>query len=172
MFGKKKIKFIVLDVDGVCTDGKLYYNTNGEVTKAFYAPDGVGIRSALRAGIGIAVITGRVDESVAKRIKDLGITDYYAGFESKLEPIQEIRQKHHLSWDEMAYIGDDWIDLDPMNSVGCPIAVANAAEAVKNIACYITKLKGGEGAVREAIEYVFSLNGVRSAELAQMWTHD
>lgn len=173
MFDKQnKVKFIVLDVDGVCTDGKLYYNNNGEVTKSFYAPDGIGIKSALRAGIGIAIITGRVDKAVAKRVAELGITDYYAGFESKLEPIQEIRQKHQLTWGEMAYVGDDWIDLDPMNSVGYPIAVANAAEAVKNIACYVTKQRGGEGAVREAIEYIFSLNGLRSADVAQMWTHD
>ncbi len=168
----QKVKLIVLDVDGVCTDGKLYYNAQGEVTKSFYAQDGIGVKSAIRAGISIAVITGRADEAVAKRVKELGITDYYAGFESKLEPIQELRQKYQLSWGEMAYVGDDWIDLDPMNSVGYPIAVANAAEAVKNIACYVTKLKGGEGAVREAIEYIFTLNGLRSAEVARMWTHD
>ncbi len=165
-----KVNFIVLDVDGVCTDGKLYYNSNGEVTKAFFAQDGLGIKTAMSVGIGVAVITGRNDIAVSKRMEALEITEYYAGYHAKLEPMQEIKEKYKLTWEEMAYVGDDWIDLDPMSKVGYPIAVANAAKAVKDIAKYVTEAKGGEGAVREAIEYIFTINGLEVAEVAKMWT--
>ncbi len=163
------VRFLVLDVDGVCTDGKLYFQENGHPIKCFNAQDGIGIKTALMAGIGIGIITGRSDPCVLARMSQLGVKDYYAGFESKLPKLEAIRQKYHLKKEEMAYLGDDWIDLDPMRSVGMPMAVANAVEQVKKEALYVTSAHGGEGAVREAVEFLLASrrDGKNPADL---WT--
>lgn len=150
------VRFLVLDVDGVCTDGKLYFQENGHPLKCFNAQDGIGIKTALMAGIGIGIITGRNDPCVLARMSQLGVRDYYAGFESKLPKLEAIRRKYHLRKEEMAYLGDDWIDLDPMRSVGMPMAVANAVAQVKKEALYVTSARGGEGAVREAVEFLLA----------------
>lgn len=163
------VRFLVLDVDGVCTDGKLYFQENGHPVKCFNAQDGIGIKTAMLAGIGIGIITGRNDPCVLARMSQLGVTEYHAGFESKLPKLEAIRQKYGLKPEEMAYMGDDWIDLDPMRTVGMPIAVANAVAQVKKEARYITAARGGEGAVREAIEFLLNarLDGKNPADF---WT--
>ena len=163
------VRFLVLDVDGVCTDGKLYFQENGHPLKCFNAQDGIGIKTALMAGIGIGIITGRNDPCVLARMSQLGVRDYYAGFESKLPKLEAIRRKYHLRKEEMAYLGDDWIDLDPMRSVGMPMAVANAVAQVKKEALYVTSASGGEGAVREAVEFLLASrrDGKNPADL---WT--
>ena len=163
------VRFLVLDVDGVCTDGKLYFQENGHPVKCFNAQDGIGIKTAMLAGIGIGIITGRNDPCVLARMSQLGVTEYHAGFESKLPKLEAIRKKYGLKPEEMAYMGDDWIDLDPMRTVGMPIAVANAVAQVKKEARYITSARGGEGAVREAIEFLLNarLDGKNPADF---WT--
>ena len=163
------VRFLVLDVDGVCTDGKLYFQENGHPVKCFNAQDGIGIKTAMLAGIGIGIITGRNDPCVRARMSQLGVTEFYAGFESKLPKLEAIRRKYDLTPEEMAYMGDDWIDLDPMRSVGMPIAVANAVAQVKKEARYITSARGGDGAVREAIEFLLNarLDGKNPADF---WT--
>ena len=163
------VRFLVLDVDGVCTDGKLYFQENGHPVKCFNAQDGIGIKTAMLAGIGIGIITGRNDPCVLARMSQLGVTEYHAGFESKLPKLEAIRKKYGLKPEEMAYMGDDWIDLDPMRTVGMPIAVANAVAQVKKEARYITAARGGEGAVREAIEFLLNarLDGKNPADF---WT--
>ena len=163
------VRFLVLDVDGVCTDGKLYFQENGHPVKCFNAQDGIGIKTAMLAGIGIGIITGRNDPCVLARMSQLGVTEYHAGFESKLPKLKAIRKKYGLKPEEMAYMGDDWIDLDPMRTVGMPIAVANAVAQVKKEARYITAARGGEGAVREAIEFLLNarLDGKNPADF---WT--
>lgn len=168
----KNIKFIVLDIDGVCTDGKLYYDREGNITKCFNVQDGVAIHSALRMNVGVGIISGRKDPLVEKRAEELNIKDYYGGFASKLASLKEIKEKYGLEWSEIAFIGDDWVDLDPMMKVGLPIAVANACPEVKKVAKYITKAKGGEGAVREAIIHIFSKQGVSRKNLARLWMHN
>ena len=163
------VRFLVLDVDGVCTDGKLYFQENGHPVKCFNAQDGIGIKTAMLAGIGIGIITGRSDPCVLARMSQLGVTEFHAGFEAKLPKLESIRRKYGLKPEEMAYMGDDWIDLDPMRSVGMPIAVANAVAQVKKEARYITAARGGEGAVREAIEFLLNarLDGKNPADF---WT--
>ena len=151
-----KVRFLVLDVDGVCTDGKLYFQENGHPIKCFNAQDGIGIKTALLSDLGIGIITGRNDPCVLARMSQLGVKDYYAGFEAKLPKLEAIRQKYGLQKEEMAYLGDDWIDLDPMRSVGMPMAVANAVAQVKKEALYVTSARGGEGAVREAVEFLLA----------------
>ena len=163
------VRFLVLDVDGVCTDGKLYFQENGHPVKCFNAQDGIGIKTAMLAGIGIGIITGRNDPCVLARMSQLGVTEFHAGFESKLPKLEAIREKYGLKPEEMAYMGDDWIDLDPMRSVGMPIAVANAVAQVKKEARYVTAARGGDGAVREAIEFLLNarLDGKNPADF---WT--
>ena len=163
------VRFLVLDVDGVCTDGKLYFQENGHPVKCFNAQDGIGIKTAMRSGLGIGIITGRDDSCVRARMSQLGVTEYHAGFESKLPVLKSIMAAHGLRPEQMAYMGDDWIDLDPMRSVGFPIAVANAVLQVKKESAYVTAARGGEGAVREAIEFILASrkDGTNPADL---WT--
>ncbi|MDL2316110.1 HAD hydrolase family protein [Desulfovibrio sp. OttesenSCG-928-A18] len=164
------IRMLVLDVDGVLTDGGLYYDLQNQVMKRFDVQDGLGIKIAQRAGIGIAVITGLDSPAVAARVRDLGISDYYAGFLDKRACLEEIRARHNLQWEQMAYLGDDWVDLSVMDMVGLPMAVANAQPEVKNIANYITTAKGGQGAVREVIRHLLMAQGKYDAVLAA-WSH-
>ena len=163
------VRFLVLDVDGVCTDGKLYFQENGHPVKCFNAQDGIGIKTAMKAGIGIGIITGRNDPCVLARMSQLGVTEFHAGFEAKLPKLEAIRQKYDLKPEEMAYMGDDWIDLEPMRSVGMPIAVANAVAQVKKEARYVTAARGGDGAVREAIEFLLNAR-LEGKNPADFWT--
>ena len=134
-----------------------------------HAQDGIGIKTALYAGLGVGIITGRNDPCVLARMSQLGVTEYHAGFEAKLPKLEAICRKYGLKMEEIAYVGDDWIDLDPMRSVGMPIAVANAVAQVKKEARYITAARSGEGAVREALEFLLAarLDGKNPADY---WT--
>ncbi len=165
----KKIKFLVLDIDGVCTNGQLYMNSEGQTTKTFHVHDGIGIKTAFMAGIEIGIITGRKDKCVEERMRPLGVTEYYSGFYSKLEPLQKISENKNISYEEMAYLGDDIIDLDPLLRVGLPCAVQNAREEVKKIASIITQTKGGDGAVRELVEILLACQEKQPAAL--YWIH-
>ncbi|MBP3730574.1 MAG: HAD hydrolase family protein [Mailhella sp.] len=170
-FDAARVRFIVLDVDGVCTDGKLYMLENGRAIKCFSSLDGLGIKTALKAGIGVGVITGRDDPCVHARMAQLGVKEYHPGHESKLATLHEIMERNRLAREEVAYMGDDWIDLDPMRSVGMPIAVANAVAQVKKEARYITAARGGEGAVREAVEFLLAAR-MDGKNPADWWTTD
>lgn len=163
----KKVRFIVLDIDGVCTDGQLFIDSNGQTTKAFNVHDGIGIKTAMFAGIGVGIITGRQDPCVEARMKPLGVTEYHCGFYNKLEPLEIISKRQNIPFSEMAYVGDDIIDLDPLCHVILPIAVANAREEVKQVASYITQTSGGHGAVREAVEFILACQG--GASPASYW---
>lgn len=164
------IRLLVLDVDGVLTDGGLYYDLQNQVMKRFDVQDGLGIKIAQKAGIQVAVITGLDSPAVAARMRDLGITDYFAGYLDKRVCLEELRERHSLKWEQMAYLGDDWVDLTVMDMVGLPLAVANAQPEVKNIANYVTTAKGGQGAVREIIRHLLMAQGKYEAVLAA-WAH-
>lgn len=164
------IRLLVLDVDGVLTDGGLYYDLQNQVMKRFDVQDGLGIKIAQQAGICVAVITGLDSPAVAARVRDLGITDYYAGYLDKRACLEELRERYNLQWEQMAYLGDDWVDLSVMDMVGLPLAVANAQPEVKNIASYVTTAKGGQGAVREIIRHLLMAQGKYDAVLAA-WSH-
>lgn len=165
----KKVKFIVLDIDGVCTNGQLYMNSLGETVKTFHVHDGIGIKTAFMAGIGVGIITGRQDKCVEERMRPLGVTEYYGGYYSKLEPLSLIAKNQHISYEEMAYLGDDIIDLDPLLRVGLPCVVANACEDVKQVAAIITKTQGGKGAVRELVEILLACQKKQPAPY--FWIH-
>lgn len=164
----RKVRMLVLDVDGVCTDGKLYMNESGHAQKAFFARDGLAIKTALKAGLGIAVITGRDDPCVRARMNYLNVTEYHAGDAAKLTALDRIRVNGGLEYGEMAFLGDDWIDLDPMRTVGLPMAVADAVAQVRAEAQYVCAAQGGYGAVREAVEFLMAARG--DGNPADFWT--
>lgn len=153
-----KIKLLVLDVDGTLTDGKIYYTSSGEEIKAFDIKDGLGIKEIAAAnGIQCAVITGRKSPMVERRCADLNIAHLYQGVSDKTECLKSVLDKEGISFEETAYMGDDLNDLKAMGQckiVGCP---SDAAEQIKERADFVSKKKGGDGAVRDFIEYLITL---------------
>ena len=163
-----KIRLLVLDVDGVLTDGGLYYDATGLVMKRFAVLDGIGVRLAKSVGIEVAVISGMDSPCVVKRLELLGISEYHGGYDNKATVLDGIRQKMGLDWEEIAYLGDDWVDLAPMLRVGLPVAVANAMPDVKEVARYVTRQSGGQGAVRELVDVLLMAQGLRD-KLLEQW---
>lgn len=147
----KKIKLLLLDVDGVLTDGRIILDTKGNELKAFHVRDGHGIKLAQRAGIIIGIITGRTSEVVNIRAKELGIQEVHQGAHEKITVYESICAKYGLRDEEVAYMGDDIVDLDIFQRVGIAVAVADADPAVRPHADIVTKHGGGAGAVREFI---------------------
>jgi len=153
----KKIKLIgslILDVDGVLTDGRIIIDDMGNEAKHFNVRDGHGLKLLMRAGIDIILITGRTSQVVEHRARELGITDVYQGAKNKVEILEEIFRKKHISGESVAYIGDDIVDVPVFKKVGFSVAVADASEHAKKSADYITKSNGGKGAVREICEMI------------------
>jgi 3-deoxy-D-manno-octulosonate 8-phosphate phosphatase (KDO 8-P phosphatase) len=150
----KNIKLVIIDVDGVLTDGAIYIDSDGRETKAFHVLDGTGIAYLHRAGIKVAIISGRTCKAVIHRARELCIEDVYQGAKNKLDAYKEIMQKYALRDEEICYIGDDLIDLPILYRVGFPVAVANATPPVKQHSAYVTKARGGYGAVREVAEKI------------------
>jgi 3-deoxy-D-manno-octulosonate 8-phosphate phosphatase (KDO 8-P phosphatase) len=150
----KNIKMVIVDVDGVLTDGAIYIDDNGCETKAFHVLDGTGISYLHRSGVKTAIISGRNCDAVIHRAKELNIEDVYQGVTNKLDAYEEILKKYALRDEEVCYIGDDLIDLPIFYRVGFPVAVANASPIVKRYSLYVTRTKGGSGAVREVAEMI------------------
>ncbi len=161
------VKLLVLDLDGVMTDGGLYYRPDGDTIKRFHVHDGFGIKMAMDMGIEVAVITGLKSISARARMDRLGINYYVEGREDKVAPLDEIRYACGLNWHELAYVGDDWVDLAPMAKVGFPVAVLNAQSEVMEAALYITKLAGGSGAVREVVQFILAAQNKLDEALAR-----
>lgn len=154
----KLIKYLIIDVDGTLTDGKIYIGNNGELFKVFDVKDGYGIHIAISYGIEPIIITGRESVILENRCRELGISRVFQGVNDKINKLNSIIR----DFSEVAYIGDDLNDLDCMKSIkksngliGCP---ANAVKDVKEISDYISSRDGGNGAVREFIEWIISIN--------------
>ncbi len=154
-----KIKLLILDVDGVLTDGGLYYDPDGRVVKRFDVQDGLGIKIAQKAGLEIAVITGLKQPVVEKRVRELGIEEYHPGYHDKAPVLKEICKRMHIGLDEVAYLGDDWVDVTAMQIVGFPMTVPNARPEMFELSKWTTKNPGGRGAVRDAIDYLLRATG-------------
>jgi 3-deoxy-D-manno-octulosonate 8-phosphate phosphatase (KDO 8-P phosphatase) len=154
-----KIRLFGMDVDGVLTDGGIYYGDSGMEMKRFSVQDGMGITLIRRAGIVPFIITARRSLATARRAKELGITEAHQGFKRKIVCLEELASRYDVPMNQIAFIGDDLSDLAVLLRVGLPIAVANANEEVRQAAKYVTSRSGGDGAVREACEYVLNLNG-------------
>ncbi|ASV68227.1 KdsC family phosphatase [Cytobacillus kochii] len=150
------IKLIVLDVDGVLTDGKLFIGSDGTEYKAFNTQDGMGISLARYAGIKIAIITGRVSSAVSKRAKELNIDYVYQGINHKIEVLEKIAEDMKINFSEICYIGDDINDLPILKVVGYPACPLNAVSIVKQYVEKVSMYNGGDGAVREIIDEVLS----------------
>lgn len=163
----RAVKLLVLDLDGVMTDGGLYYRPDGETIKRFHVHDGFGIKIAMDMGVEVAVITGLKSVSARARMDRLGINYYVEGQEDKLGPLDEIRRGCGLDWRELAYVGDDWVDLAPMAKVGFPVAVLNAQPEVLEAALYVTRLAGGSGAVREVVRFILAAQNKLDEALAR-----
>jgi len=155
----KKLKLLILDVDGVLTDGKLFFDNDGNEYKSFHARDGHGIKLLRQTGVEVAVISGRKSNSVALRMKSLGIEYVYQGHENKIAAFNEIIEKLGIRPEQAAHVGDDVLDLPVMSRVGLAIAVQDANDAVKQRADWCTELAGGCGAVREVCDFIMQAQG-------------
>ncbi len=160
------IKLLVLDVDGVLTDGGIFIDADGRETKRFHASDGVALRTWSRLGLPAAVITGRSGPAISHRLADLGVAYMIQGSKDKHAALTSIEQQSGVPRASMAYVGDDWPDIPALRLVGYPIAVANAAPQVKAVAKFVTTRPGGSGAVREAIEHLLLGMGLLDRALA------
>ena len=150
----QKIKLIISDVDGVLTDGTVLKGGGNMELKRFCVQDGTAVAMVKAAGFNLAFISGRYSEATEIRMKELKISDVYNGTLNKLVPYRELKKKYQLKDDEIAYIGDDLIDIPVMEKVGLPAAVQNAYPDVKEKAVFVTKTRGGEGAFREFIDWM------------------
>ena len=148
----KNIRLLLLDVDGVLTDGSIIYNEHGEETKIFNARDGLGIRLLQKAGIDVGIITGRASQALLHRCRNLGIKLVFDNVRDKSAVLEKILKQLKISVQEIAFVGDDLIDLPVMRRIGLPIAVADAHELVRETALWTTAARGGHGAVREVCE--------------------
>jgi 3-deoxy-D-manno-octulosonate 8-phosphate phosphatase (KDO 8-P phosphatase) len=161
----QNIKLIIFDIDGVLTNGTLFFDNKGEEYKAFNSKDGHGIRMLLECGLQAAVITGRKSELVLHRMNDLGVELIFQGFRDKRPAFNELLIASGLEASQIAYIGDDVVDLPVMQQVGMAIAVQDAHPYVIQHADYVTERCGGEGAAREAIEFILQSQQLLQAKL-------
>lgn len=162
------IRLLAMDVDGVLTDGKIIISSSGDEVKQFHVADGMGIFLARKAGLVVAIITGRSSLAVEKRARELGIVDLHQDVSAKGEVLQGIMTKYGLEAHETAYIGDDVNDLPAFAIAGLKIAVANADDQLKQRADFITDRRGGEGAVREVINHILKKKGLLDKMIQQL----
>lgn len=148
------IKLFILDVDGVLTDGKIWYHENGSEYKSFHTLDGLGLKRLRQKGIEIAIISGRNSPAVTQRMQELNITEVYQGIANKLAIFEKLLTKLNIRPENVASIGDDLPDIPILEKSAIAIAVNNAVPEVKEVAHYCTQRLGGEGAVREACEWL------------------
>lgn len=165
----KNIKILLLDVDGVLTDGTLLYSSSGEESKSFNTQDGFGLRLLQEAGIEAGLITARKSEAVARRAEELKLRHVYQGSTNKLTAFHEVLRVSGCKPFEIAYMGDDWLDLVLFSRAGLAFAPANAVQATKEAAHYITSRSGGYGAVREVCDLLLEGRGIL-AEILQKYT--
>lgn len=164
----KNIRLLLLDVDGVLTDGSLIYSHEGKESKAFNTQDGFGLRILQDAGVAVGIITARSSEALKRRSRDLRIEHLYQGAGNKLEAYKEILKKTGLKPFEIAYMGDDWLDLVLLKRVGLAVAPANAVPEVLDMVHYTTEQAGGHGAVRELCDLILEGMG-KHKELLQQY---
>jgi 3-deoxy-D-manno-octulosonate 8-phosphate phosphatase (KDO 8-P phosphatase) len=159
-----RVRLLALDVDGVLTDGKLYFTTDGQEIKAFNSRDGLGLRALMDSGYDVGLITGRTSSSLLHRAEQLGIEHVYQGQDKKLAAYEDLIGKLGLSDEQVCYVGDDWIDLPVLNRVGLAVTVADADPEVLQRCHWVTNNRGGNGAVREICHVLLESRG-----LAQQW---
>lgn len=156
----KKIKLVAFDIDGVMTDGSLTFDENGVEYKTYNAKDGLGVVMLDRAGIVPAIITARNNGTVVHRAKILGITELYQGQKNKIFALEELMEKYKLSYEEIAYMGDDLPDICVLEKVGLPCCPADAVEEVIEVSKFVSTKGGGRGAVRELANFILKSQSI------------
>jgi 3-deoxy-D-manno-octulosonate 8-phosphate phosphatase (KDO 8-P phosphatase) len=156
-----EVTLVVLDVDGVLTDGRLWYGPDGESMKVFDVRDGHGIKNLIAAGIGIAVISGRRSGAVSARMRELGVSDVAQGVTDKARALTELLKRNAIAAKHVACLVDDTPDLGLMAAVGLPAAVADAHPEVLSAAAHVTRAPGGRGAVREFCDWLIAARASR-----------
>jgi 3-deoxy-D-manno-octulosonate 8-phosphate phosphatase (KDO 8-P phosphatase) len=154
-----RVRLMVLDVDGVMTDGRLYFDAQGEALKVFHVRDGLGLKQLMRAGVEVAVISGRRSEAVSARCRELGIQHLEQGCDDKVAALDRLLARLNLSREHVVCVIDDTSDLALARASGVAIAVADAHEEVRAAADRVTTLKGGRGAVREVCDWLIAARG-------------
>jgi len=155
----KKIKLLLLDVDGVLTDGRIIYDSSGRDTKFFDVHDGLGVYALKRAGIKTILITAKGSRAIKPRARDMQVEAVFENVSPKTAALDKILRKYKVNPEELCFVGDDLVDLCLMKRVGLPIAVFNAAPEIKQAASYVTLRLGGRGAVREVAELILKAQG-------------
>ena len=155
-----RVQLLLLDVDGVLTDGAITYTDSGEQVKSFNSSDGLGIRLLMDAGIQVGIITGRASDALRHRCSNLGITLLFDGIKDKAAALDQIAEQTRVPKTQTAFVGDDLIDLPAMKRVGLAVSVANACDEVKKNSDMTTQKPGGRGAVREVSEAILKAQGL------------
>jgi len=156
----RAVKLLILDADGVLTDGRIVYTDRGEEVKAFNVKDGHGLKLLMRAGIRVAIITGRNSPAVEHRARDLGIDRVFQKALNKIETYEELRATEKLRDEEICMVGDDLPDLPVLRRCGFAVAVADSVEDVKRAADYVTSKEAGKGAIREVCDIILKAQGL------------
>ncbi len=156
----RRVELMVFDVDGVLTDGKIVYSSSGEDTKSFDVQDGLGLSLLVRAGIKVAFMSAKGSRTISRRAQDCGVEIVLEHVDNKRLALERLSEELGVPLDRIGFVGDDLVDIRPMRICGLPIAVANACEEVKSVASYVTKKRGGAGAVREIAELVLKAKGL------------
>ena len=164
----KDVKLVILDVDGVMTDGRIVIDDNGLEQRNFDIKDGFGVVALQMTGVEVAIITSKKSGSVRHRAEELKIKRFHEGIRKKTEPYEQILAEMGITDAQVSYVGDDLVDLAMMKRVGLPIAVADAVDEVREAAAYVTRARGGHGAVREAAEMILKAQGKWDAILSKI----
>lgn len=155
----KKVKVLLLDVDGVLTDGRIVYDSRGRDMKFFDVHDGLGVYLLKRAGIPAILVTAKGSRTIKHRAKDMRIAAVFENVFPKSLVLDKVFKRYQVAPAEVCFVGDDLVDLSIMKRVGFAVAVANAAKEIKEVSSYITQKKGGRGAVREVVELILKAQG-------------
>ncbi len=155
----KKVKLLMLDVDGVLTDGRIVYDSSGRDMKFFDVHDGLGVYLLQKAGIPTVLVTAKGSRTIKPRARDMRVAEVYADISPKTAILDKVLRKYKVGIDEICFVGDDLVDLCLMKKVGFPVAVFNAAVEIKQVSAYITLKPGGRGAVREVVELILKARG-------------
>ena len=166
----KAVKAIFTDVDGVLTDGSIYLGADGHEMKRFTVEDGVGVALARQAGFYMALISGRESQATLTRARQLKIDEVYQGYLNKLEPFELLLKKFDLLPEEVAYIGDGFVDMPVLERCGVPVSVPHAPPRVKDLAIYITTSAGGRGVFSEVVQWILTHQGRLEEVFAVMRT--
>jgi 3-deoxy-D-manno-octulosonate 8-phosphate phosphatase (KDO 8-P phosphatase) len=158
----RNIRLLVLDVDGVLTDGSIIYTPQREQFQSFHVHDGLGLKLLVLAGIHVAILSSRSSQALAIRAEELGIKLVYQGLPDKIGIYERIKEELGIDDKEIAYIGDDWVDLPLLQKTGLAIVVADATQSMEDYADYVTQQPGGRGAVREVCELILKAQNRRS----------